>query len=208
MYRQNPTREGLIKLFRANEALAAEREIQAYRARNAEEMLALEKKKRQRGKRLGLTGKAVTGAQFFGPDEIQEARDYLANKERKLQEERERKETEKIEKAVQKRLEKEREKERRANQRAIDTQIRKDVTAQGRKDTAAAKLAIKIAKKAVSKSTKSHIVILKVRSNILRKLDLNQEVILPIRADPGEGVLRQTKSGRITTLPAHFKKKK
>ena len=50
--------------------------------RGLEQALKNEKKKRQRGKRLNLIGKEDAGAQFFGPQEIQAARDYQATKEK------------------------------------------------------------------------------------------------------------------------------
>ena len=49
--------------------------------RGLEQALKNEKKKRQQGKRLNLIGKEDAGAQFFGSQEIQAARDYQAIKE-------------------------------------------------------------------------------------------------------------------------------
>jgi hypothetical protein len=45
-----------------------------FRAKGLEDSLKLEKKKRHRGKRLGLTGKEVVSAQLFGVAEVIEAR--------------------------------------------------------------------------------------------------------------------------------------
>src|SRR5271168_4434233 len=58
-YLKNPTRAKLEMLFRVNESLAAASSIQEHRANGLEKALDREKKKRQRDKRLGLTGKEV-----------------------------------------------------------------------------------------------------------------------------------------------------
>jgi hypothetical protein len=139
-YRQNPTQEKLIKLFRANEALAAEALIQQFRAKGLEEALVLEKKKRQHGKRLGLTGKEVKGTQFFGVEEIQKAREFQANKDMEIMREKEAKEKAKLERVIGRRVA-EKEKEEKAMWRQIDAQIRCDIAAKAQADKLAAKLA-------------------------------------------------------------------
>jgi hypothetical protein len=103
-YLKNPSPRKLTKLFKANELLAAESSIQAFRADGLEVALKLEKKKRTRGKRLGLNGKEVVGAQLFGVAEIQEARDFQARIEAEKEATREAKEKEKITKAISKAL--------------------------------------------------------------------------------------------------------
>jgi uncharacterized protein with FMN-binding domain len=93
---QKPFKARLEMLFRANESLAAAASIQEHRANNLEEALEHEKKKRQCGKRLGLTRKEVKGAQLFGVDEIQAARVYQANKEAKIKAQKKAKEEAKV----------------------------------------------------------------------------------------------------------------
>ena len=44
-------------------------------------LIQLEKRKRQRGKRLNLYGKEDSGAQFFSPSHILKAREYQVAKE-------------------------------------------------------------------------------------------------------------------------------
>jgi hypothetical protein len=75
-YLKNPSKAKLEMLFRANEALVAAASIQEHRANNLKGALERKKKKRQRGKQLGLTGKEVKGAQLFGVDEIQATREF------------------------------------------------------------------------------------------------------------------------------------
>ncbi|KAL5331065.1 hypothetical protein ACEPPN_000594 [Leptodophora sp. 'Broadleaf-Isolate-01'] len=69
------TKEMIRKLIKANETNAANYAIAEHRAKGLTEAIRIEKKKRKRGKRLGLTGKDTVAGQWFGPDEIQEARD-------------------------------------------------------------------------------------------------------------------------------------
>jgi hypothetical protein len=114
-YLKNPSKAKLEMLFCANEAFAAAASIQEHCTNNLEGALECEKKKRQCGKRLGLTGKEVKGAQLFGVDEIQTTREYQANKEAEIEAEKKAKEEAKVQRAVRKELEKQ-EKERRAVQ--------------------------------------------------------------------------------------------
>jgi DDE superfamily endonuclease len=57
-YSKNPTRDAFQKLAKANEMNAARALIAEYRARGLTEALQLEKKKRQRGKKLNLSGES------------------------------------------------------------------------------------------------------------------------------------------------------
>jgi hypothetical protein len=95
-FNRNPTKGILRKLFKVAEQLSAEREIANYRAAAMREALALEKKKRQRSKKLSLLGDPVNGGgQFFSSEEIQAARNFQAGKEAALLEEKEAKEAKK-----------------------------------------------------------------------------------------------------------------
>ena len=80
-YTSAPSPSLLTKLFRANKQLSMLHSCNQHVIRGLEQALKNEKKKRQRGKRLNLIGKEDAGAQFFGPQEIQAARDYQATKE-------------------------------------------------------------------------------------------------------------------------------
>jgi hypothetical protein len=77
---QQPIQVKLKKLLRANETLLARTAIAEHRARNLQEALQIEKKKRQRGKRLNLAGKETSHGQWWGVLEIQIARANLAER--------------------------------------------------------------------------------------------------------------------------------
>ena len=69
-YAKNPTKEAFRKLTKANETNVAKASIAEHRAEGLKEALKLEKKKRQRGKKLNLTGEPSGKAQFFGTAEV------------------------------------------------------------------------------------------------------------------------------------------
>jgi DDE superfamily endonuclease len=201
-YLKNPSKAKLEMLFRANEALAAAASIQEHRANNLEGALEREKKKRQRGKRLGLTGKEVKGAQLFGVDEIQVAREFQANKEAEIEAEKKAKEEAKVQRAVRKELEKQ-EKERRAVQREIDRQMKKDLKAQEKADKEAAKLAKKELKKAAPVSKVSQ----KRQTVASKNRDIEGQESEPQIGDLASIPPPTTRSGRATALPQRFKQK-
>jgi hypothetical protein len=61
--------------------LAAEREITTHRAECYKRSLLLEKKKRKKPRRLNLLGQEATAEpQFYGPEEVKEARRIQAEK--------------------------------------------------------------------------------------------------------------------------------
>ncbi|KAH6690810.1 hypothetical protein BKA61DRAFT_585041 [Leptodontidium sp. MPI-SDFR-AT-0119] len=116
-YDRNPSKLLFRKLIKANETNAANLAISEHCAKGLVEAIQIEKKKRKRGKRLGLIGKETTAGQWFGPAEIQEARELRDKKERDIIEAKVAKEDAKkqaeIDKAVKKALE-DKEKEDRA----------------------------------------------------------------------------------------------
>jgi hypothetical protein len=92
-------------------------------------------------------------------------------------------------------------KEDKALQKEIDRQMKKDIAAKAKADRAAAKVGKKPTKKAANKSNKSHIVILKCRSEILRKLELvhrDSTLDIGVLADIVPATAR---SGRQIILP-------
>ncbi len=68
--------------------------------------LKVEKKKRSRGKKLGLTSKEVSSPQFYSPAKIQAAREFQAAKEEKAQAEKATRDAKKAASAAQKQKEK------------------------------------------------------------------------------------------------------
>ena len=74
---QDPSRLKLKKLLRANETLLARTAIAEYRARNLQQALQIEKKKRKHGKKLNLADKEVACGQWWGVSEIMKARAKL-----------------------------------------------------------------------------------------------------------------------------------
>jgi colicin import membrane protein len=203
-YLSYPSLRKLQKHFRANEALAAQSSIQSFRADRLETALKIEKKKRTRGKRLGLIGKEVVGAQLYGVKEIEEARQFQAAQEAKKEAIQAEKEKEKVDKAVKKALDQQREEEKQA-QMEIDLQLKRDTEVQRKAQKAAAKEEVKANKKVAAqlkstqtsmpKSRKGKVLAIKAKSKSVKHI----EVIEP------EEVVEVTKSGRIMKLPQRFK---
>ena len=118
------------------------------------EALQLEKKKRQHSKRLGLTGKEVTGTQWFGVPEILEAKALQAQKEVNIESQKHAKEVEKEARLHEKEALNTARKER-AVQVAVERQMLKETRATVKQEEKAAKLVVKEAQKAVTGSKKA-----------------------------------------------------
>jgi hypothetical protein len=80
LYRLDPTVQNLSLILRANIRLAAEASIKSHIIEGLTESLKLERKKRQRGKKLNLLGESDVGPQFFSPTRIQADREFQAAK--------------------------------------------------------------------------------------------------------------------------------
>lgn len=134
-FARSPTALKQQLLFKANERLAAEHSIAIHRCRGLEQALKLEKRKRQRGKRLNLLGEEASGAQFFSPARVAAARAFQAQKEADKQLEIESK-TKKKAQATTMKVRKEKEKAERAvkasekKQLAVEEKLRKAVERQ------------------------------------------------------------------------------
>lgn len=76
-----PTPGKMRILFKATTKLAARHEIDLHDKTGLYEALVIEKKKRQRGRKLNLKGEPSGGAQLFDEGDIQEAQDYQAAKD-------------------------------------------------------------------------------------------------------------------------------
>ena len=70
LYRADPCKENIDLIFRSQQRLAAQHEIDQHIQRGLFETVKTEKQRRQRGKRLNLVGKEDTGAQIFKPEQV------------------------------------------------------------------------------------------------------------------------------------------
>jgi hypothetical protein len=80
-YKRAPTRKGLALIFRGHEELAAKDSINQHIIKGLQQSLQLEKKKRNKGKRLNLVGEEDHGPQFFTPERVKAAIAYQAQQE-------------------------------------------------------------------------------------------------------------------------------
>ncbi len=88
-YQLDPDQEKLEKLMNANIQLAAQLSINEHVISGLEYALAIEKKKRVRGKKLNLIGEEDSKAQFWSPCWWKAAEAYQAQKEKAEQEKKE-----------------------------------------------------------------------------------------------------------------------
>jgi hypothetical protein len=169
-YLANPSPSLVRQLFRANNVLATQAAIADHRAKGLLQALQIEKKKRQRSKRLGLTGKEMSGPQFFGVDEILTAKAFQegkeAIKEQKIQDKEAEKELKLQEKQAAQLV-----REEKAAQVAVDRQISQNIKATEKEKKLAEKEARKQVQKYVKKSKKSLIIILLCGKDILLSLE-------------------------------------
>ena len=215
-FAKNPTKQLQRKLFKANMQLAAEREIATHRAECFKRALILEKKKRNKPKRLNLLGEDASGVpQFFGPEEVKKAREFQAGKAA-------REEQEKVDKAVKKAKDAEDREEKKAREaaekaakaekRELDRQVAREAKAQAkieaaeaRKANAAVKKAVKAIEKAAKAAKPSRIVILKVGSTMQSSLGSKDQVEVEEVEDNGGVVPVMTRRGRKIELPVRLR---
>jgi hypothetical protein len=88
LFEKEPTPRKVNKLFNALERCQARANIAEYRADGLVEAFAIEKTKRKRGKRLNLKGEPAGNAEFWGSEEIDDARVTQAEKEAEEEKER------------------------------------------------------------------------------------------------------------------------
>jgi hypothetical protein len=149
-YKRAPAEEKLQKLFKANEVLATQHSVDEHVKKGLIETVAMEKKRRKRGKKLNILGKEDHGPQFFSPTTLVAARERQEELEAKEEEEKARKASKKIT-AAENKARKEAEKEERALQRTITKEAKAELEAEkkAKKEAekqakAAAKLASKV----------------------------------------------------------------
>ena len=191
-FRLAPNSPLLAKVFRANERLTAQHDIDQHEVRGLKDALRAEKKRRQRGKRLNLLGEEATGPQFFSPASIEAARARQASKDdeevqrqRDIQEKKAQADNRKAEKVKQQKIAAEKK-----AQKAIEKQLQKSL--QESIEQPIRKPAAKPKRYTKSSKTPSQ------RSMQLSRLN---EVIA---ADGGDGGNMATSSGRRFQRPARF----
>jgi hypothetical protein len=121
---KDPSTIKLKKLLRANETLLTRVSIAEHRTRNLLQALQIEKKKRQRSKKLqlNLAGDETSHGQWWGVPEIQRAAAKLEEKEIEEKVRAAEKEQQKIEKEMKKR-QREKEKAETAHRKEIERQL-------------------------------------------------------------------------------------
>jgi hypothetical protein len=80
VFKSEPIEQRLDMILRANLRLAAQHSIDQHTIIGLTNAMKLERKKRQRGKKLNLLGESDVGPQFFSPARIQAARLFQAQK--------------------------------------------------------------------------------------------------------------------------------
>ena len=121
-YKANPTKETLDAIFRSQERLAAQYEIDKYMKQGLLETLKDEKKKRKRGKRLNLVGGEDNGAQLFDSARVRTALNYQEEKDAIVIVEKAKKDTKKMQIVENKKR-----KEEEAQEKALQRQIVREV---------------------------------------------------------------------------------
>ena len=128
--KENPrNNNALDKLFQASERLATLNSIMAHEINGLTTAIHMEKKKRNKGKRLNLLGEEAGGPQLFSPNQISKAKARILEKE---EEERQKKVAIEAKKELQAiiRAEKVKEKENRIIKIALKRQIQAEERAQ------------------------------------------------------------------------------
>src|SRR5450432_1305833 len=176
-YKKAPTRKGLELIFRGHEQLAAQDSINKHIIKGLQQSLQLEKRKRNRGKRLNLVGEEDCGPQFFTPERVRAAIAYQAEKEREEEAEKQakidnraRKALEKEDKEVRKQLATE--KRLRKREEAQSEKLRK---ARERTEKAAKRKAEFEKKKALIQARKAELALNKARTEASKALNKARE---------------------------------
>lgn len=208
-FQRNLTKSILRRLFKSAEQASAEREIANFRAAGLREALDIERKKRQRGKKLNLLGEVADGSgQFFSGVEIKAALESQKRKEDDFLKEKEEKEAKKqqnaIDREVKKALaaqEKKLKAEQMAEQRAVDRQVKAEAKKQETEQARAAKKEAREAEKVAKKAKPSKTVLLKLGSSLPKSLGSHEVVEVEEVGVQEVVVAHVTRSGRQIILP-------
>ena len=201
-YKHDPS-TAVAQLFRAANVLAAQHSIDEHEKRGLRQALQLEKKKRQRGKRLNLVGEEDSGPQFFSPGRVQKAkavqaareaeeqqkRDDIANRKAQAAAKKERMEAEKAVRALQKAA---------RRQLAQEAKALQEAGIRARKEQ---RLARKEAKKAAQKAKRQSTAVAKGRKRGIGQVVQAEETI---QAKKAKVVLCTTSRGRAVARPQRY----
>lgn len=202
-YRRSPTKEKLQKLFKANERLAAQHSVDEHTKKGLVDALKDEKKKRKRGKKLGVADPALQSAQLFSPTTIKHAQEAQASKALELEAEKARIASNKAT-ALANKAKIQAEKVERAIQRDLAKQAKAQIDAEKRAQKEVEKQT-KLTKKLASKpSIKKKVIVKKPKrvTTIQKKVVETKEVVLE-RVGPNAGV-QMTSKGRCRKIPQRY----
>jgi hypothetical protein len=197
-YQKEPTTQLFTFIMHANLRLAASNSIAQHTIGGLVNALKMEKKKRNRGKRLNLVKEEANGPQVFTPNQVHRAKAYANELKAQEQTERARIDTNKAT-ALDKRLQKEAE---RAAQ-ALQTSIRRQETAERKAQKAAEVQARKEQREAAKQAREAQ-----KAQKTTKKSDLKRKeaaVVPPessVVADVVGSLVKVTSKGRAVKQPA------
>lgn len=166
--KSTPNLQKLVIFQRIAARQAARIDIQNHELRNLRSAIIQEKKRRQRSKRLGLTGEeADSGPQFYSPQKVLTARAFQETKEAAVEEEKRQKALRK-EEATRQRNQKLVEKQEAAMQRQLRLQYNR-ATKAAEKEQRAAEKAEKQRQKELDKQAKATIALQRRKEREIRK---------------------------------------
>jgi hypothetical protein len=206
-YQKNPTAAKLQKLFKANKELAVQVVLDKYTKEGLIELLKIEKKSYNRGKRLNLLGKENSSPQLFVAERVRAAQAFQKEKEDKAKAERARIDANKAATAIKKAKDDAAKAERalqaatrKANKAKVDAEEKAEKQAQKQKDAIASKASKDLLAKAKSPA--------KPRKAPVYK----KKVVRFIGSNPEGGVaavlVKVTKTGCVVKTPVIFEKGK
>lgn len=182
-------------MIRASEKLAIRNDLQEHEIRGLRAALVDEKKRRKRGKNMGLFPKDEPGqAMFYSPNKIATVREHQANLEAQKEQEKLDKEMRRQDKAAEKERKAQEIRDRRDQKERLRAekveQKQRDIQARAEQKQLNQQLQIE---EQVQKKDKKQASVLKGRK---------QEDLSQIKADPPE--TRVSRSGRSITRPTHL----
>jgi hypothetical protein len=200
-YKANPSTENIDLIFRSQQRLAAQHEIDQHIQRGLFETIKTEKERRQRGKRLNLVGKEDTGAQIFSPHQVLAAKEYAATNQAEIDAEKAGKAAKKVVAAENKQR-----KEEEAQEKALQRQVDKEAKAQAKAEEKAAKEAQNKQPEVQKKNGKeSFIVVLPIKftpSSSTKIVTFAEHIEVVVNE---EGSQMTSAAGRKIKLPQRFR---
>ena len=190
-------------MIKANKRLTAKISLYEHQLRGLEKSLQLKKRKRKKGKKLHGAGKATGGTQFWGPEEIQAAKERNIIKEAEKQSIEDEKAAKKAS-AMEKKLQNEREKA----QRAIKMAEKRQARAEEKLQKVATKQALQELKLAAAQTTqaprKAQGVLTVPKASKKRKLAAVLAVDDEVSAQRQKVMVSRSTRGRAILRPQRF----